>query len=217
MTLEHLEPLEQLSETKEKLSDGVLREVFIPLEQKELAKGLEQSEAIVGTPEKDMEHWHLQDNEVSCAVVCQEFVAEALLGDEYSESRMIECAEKRGLFHEKGTFPEDVGKLLEDMGLEVTREYGCTEADLQAVLEQGGKAIVGISSLVLEYPSFFWRPGLGANHAVEVIGLDKSNPRKVQVILNDPGRSNGAGYQVALKDFKKAWSKGGCFMASVFR
>lgn len=217
MNFEMPNGLSEQAEQIEILQDGVLREIITPIEYQKLGRSLEKSETMIGEPEKDAELWHLQNNKASCAVVCQEFVAEALLGEEYVESRMLEYAEKHGLFSENGTFPEDVGKLLENMGLEVTQEYNCTEQDLRQVLEQGGKAIVGVSCMALAYPSYALRPGLRADHAVEVIGMDYSNPRNVQVILNDPGRSDGAGRVIKLKKFIDAWNTSGRFMTSVFR
>ena len=50
------------------------------------------------------------------------------------------------------------------------------------------------------------------NHAVQVIGIDYSNPDEPMVILNDSGTPDGCGEMVPLDTFLDAWEDGNCQM-----
>jgi hypothetical protein len=54
-------------------------------------------------------------------------------------------------------------------------------------------------------------PGQDANHAVQVIGIDRSDPGRPMVVLNDPGHPDGRGMLVPLDEFAGAWQDSGCF------
>lgn len=182
---------------------------------KGLDEGREGSETIIGDPEKDMETWHMQDGEMSCAVCCQEFIAEQVTGQEFTEQEFCELAESHGWFDpESGTTPEDVGRILEYMGFDVTRQEGVTVQDLIIMLENGEKVIVGVNNMVLEEPELANIPGMSANHAVQVIGMDVTDPNNIQVILNDPGVPNGQGIRHSLEEFEAAWNTGNNFTVS---
>jgi hypothetical protein len=197
----------------EVLDEGVVRE---RIKGETLFEVDELPNSIIGEPKEDMEHWHLQSERMSCAVAVQEFVGEELLDVELSETAMIEKAENMG-WYENGTYPEDVGKLLEYLGLEVERQFeGCLE-DIQETLENGGKVMASVNNAVLSSPFHFALPGMGANHVVEVIGIDKSDPANIKVILNDPGVANGCGISHSIEVFQKAWETGDCFMVSAFK
>lgn len=176
----------------------------------EFAEVNEEIEKVFGNPEKDMESWHLQSENNSCAIACQEYVAEQLLNEDFSESEMIKYAERKGWYHpETGTSPSDVGNLLRELGLEVETGMQHTISDLQEELDTGGKIIVAVNNMILENPEYADLPGYSANHAVQVIGIDTTNAADVRVILNDPGVENGQGRSVSLSTFKKAWETGG--------
>ena len=51
-----------------------------------------------------------------------------------------------------------------------------------------------------------------ADHAVEVIGFDYSDPNNPMVILNDSGTPDGCGELVPLDVFVNAWEAGDCQM-----
>ena len=55
-------------------------------------------------------------------------------------------------------------------------------------------------------------PVVSANHAVEVIGIDETDPRNVKVIVNDPGVADGCGKVVSLDTFNQARDGSGGFM-----
>lgn len=194
----------------------VLHEVF----GAERARAFELDEVgneVAGNPSEDAKLWHRQEHPMSCAVACQEFVAEGLLKEDYSEERMRAFARRQGWFDEAGTMPEDTGKLLEAMGLEVRREENCSLDDIMETLESGGKVMASVNNMVLQNPLYQWLPGFTANHMVEVTGVDRSDPAHVRISLNDPGAENGAGVTYSLDRFEAAWNTGNHFMVSAYR
>lgn len=197
-----------------------LLEEGVSLEHLHAGRGMEAEgpkERIIGQPYEDMETWSPQAEDNSCAVACQEMIAEQLMGQDFSEENMIAFARERGWYDpESGTTIFDVGKILEEMGLQVERQTGATISDLAVALEQG-KVICGVNNMLLSAPELAMLPGLRANHAVQVIGIDTSNPDRVEVLLNDPGVENGCGIRHGLDDFLKAWKTSGNFMVSVER
>ena len=201
---------------REVVPGEVLHEVF-GAERVRAFESAETGAEIAGNPSEDASFWHRQEHPMSCAVVCQEFVAEGLLKEEYSEERMRAFARRQGWFSEDGTTPEDVGKLLEAMGLEVRREENCGLEDIVEVLENGGKVMASVNSMVLQNPLYRQLPGFTANHMVEVTGVDRSDPAHVRISINDPGVENGAGIVYSLERFETAWNTGNHFMVSAYR
>ncbi len=174
---------------------------------------------VIGDPEEAMESWHWQETGSSCAVASQEFVLEQLTGREFDESDLRELAEEQGWYSPEGGTPmDDVGNILEHMGLTVERSQGNSIEDLERCLENGGEVIVGVdSSEIWEgQDDDFFGPGMDADHAVQVIGLDYSDPGSPMVILNDPGAANGGGAMLSLDVFMGAWEDSGCFMVEAY-
>lgn len=205
------------SELLEQIGEGVfLEHIKSGFEtMKDSAEGREGGETIIGNPEKDMETWHMQEGNMSCAVCCQEFIAEQVTGQEFTEQEFCELAESHGWFDpESGTTPGDVGKILEYMGFDVTRQEGVTVQELAQMLENGEKIIVGVNNMVLMNREFANIPGMSANHAVQVIGMDTTDPNNIQVILNDPGVPDGRGIRHSLEEFEAAWNTGNNFTIS---
>lgn len=220
MSYESFFDLEDVSENQEMWQPVKEIEPGLTLERAEQAvlspsELTESAEFVAGDPETDMKNWHEQAEQNSCAVCCQEFVAEQLLDREFSEQELVHMATERGWYDpETGTTLCDVGNLLEELGLEVERESGLTLPDLFNELESGHKLICAVNNMILEDPGFADLPGMNANHAVQVIGIDYSNPEGVRVILNDSGVPNGMGREVSADTFVKAWETSGNFAVS---
>lgn len=193
----------------------------VTLEQSELGRtGIESGETVetIGNPEKDMENWHPQSEHNSCAIACQEFVAEQLLQKDFSEQDMIRLAKEQGWYtSEAGTPLGHVGDILEALDLETSRESGQTLSDLAENLQHGRKIICAVNNMILENADYAEIPGLKANHAVEVIGIDVSGPGEAQVILNDSGVENGQGRRVSAEAFVKAWNTSRNFAVTAWK
>ena len=94
------EAMEQ-AEGQQELEEGVLMENIGEMQQElgglmESFKDFFEGDDISGDPEKDMENWHHQTEQNSCAVACQEFVAEQLLDREFSEQELIQVRSGHG-------------------------------------------------------------------------------------------------------------------------
>lgn len=176
-------------------------------------------DCVVGDPASAMDDWHWQETDCSCAVTSQEFVLEELTGLEFEESVLRDLAEEHGWFDPNGgTTMDDVGNLLEHMGLRVERSSGNSIEDLEACLASGGEVIVGVDSSEIwmgQNDDFFF-PGMDADHAVQVIGIDRTDPGHPMVILNDPGCTNGCGAMLPMETFLNAWEDSDCFMVEAY-
>lgn len=174
---------------------------------------------VIGDPAGNMENWHWQETGTSCAVASQEFVLEQLTGHEFDEAQLRELAEENGWYDIQGGTPmDDVGNILEHMGLHVEQSMDNTMEDIAHCLENGGQVIVGVDSSELWNGTNdeLFGPGMDADHAVQVTGIDLSNPDQPMVVLNDPGAANGGGAMVPVDAFVDAWEDSGCFMVEAY-
>lgn len=177
------------------------------------------ADSVIGNPEEDLDNWHLQETNSSCAVASQEFILEELTGMDFEEGTLRNIAEQNGWYDPNGgTSMEDVGNILEHMGLQVERSYNNDLDDLEECLANGGKIVVGVDSSEIWYREDDdpFGPGDGADHAIEVIGIDRSNPSQPMVIVNDSGVANGCGAMIPFDIFRDAWEDSGYFMVEAY-
>lgn len=177
---------------------------------------------VVGNPGEDMQDWHMQTHDDTCAVCSQEFVINDLLGTHVSEDQLVQIAEEHGWYTPGGgTSLENTGNLLEYYGLHVERGSGNINS-MESALANGDKIVVGIDANEIwsngsdavndKLDSVMGIPDTDANHAVEVIGVDNSDPSHPMVVLNDSGHPGGQGEMVPLELFEEAWSDSGNYM-----
>lgn len=196
-------------ENPECLEDGVIQE-FLGVREG-YSDIPEQTNTIIGDIE-DIENWHPQAESMSCAVSVQEIIAEQLLDKEISETAVIDYAEQIGWYDPvEGTTLNNTGNVLEAMGLEVERDYYGTLSEVMQALANGEKVICGVDNMILYDPRFADMPGRVANHAVQLVAIDFSDPENPQVILNDTGVPNGQGIHHDLEVFMAAWKTSGNF------
>ena len=185
------------------------------------------SETVVGDPGKEMQFWHEQTKIDTCAIASQEFILESITGREFSEDELRQQAMENGWYTPQSATPggtpmDDIGKLLEINGIPVDRKEGCTLDDLSEKLNEGEKVIVSLDSseiltgqnddqLLINTGA---NPARDADHAVQVIGIDNSNPQNPMIILNDPAHPDGKGMMVSADVFMNAWADGGNYMVS---
>jgi len=151
---------------------------------------------------------------------------ESLTGQDFDEEELRQEAIDNGWYTPgAGTPLGQMGAILEAHGIPVEREYGGTVDSIESTLEHGGKVMVAIDAdetwnagkddanddLLGDVGGI---PGQDANHAVEVIGVDRSDPDHPMVILNDPGHPDGRGMMVPLDEFQDAWEDSGNYMVS---
>lgn len=193
---------------KQELPNGVVRESIVWETQGEYVPDAYSLYNI----EEATDAWHLQEYSDSCAVACQEFILEEYTGQSFEEDELVACAVENGWVAEGGTPLEDIGNILEYYGIETFTDYEASFQDLENALNNGDRAIIGVYNIGLDndYEGFY--PAWSANHAVEVIGIDKSNPADIKVIVNDPGVEDGCGKAIDLDVFMNAWNTSGGFM-----
>lgn len=168
-------------------------------------------ELISGNPAESMGEWEFQGDTNRCALYSQKFVIEELTGKDIPIEEVVELASENGWFSEdSGTASLNMTKILDAYGVENKMSFHNNVDDIKECLENGGKVIVSIDADQVWYgeDSNLFSPADSANHAVEVIGIDYSNPNEPMVILNDSGSPRGCGEMVALEVFEDAWAAG---------
>jgi hypothetical protein len=168
--------------------------------------------------------WHEQESSNTCAVAAQEFVLDDLTGVDHPESELRDVATEHGWYSPDGGTPmADTGKLLEYYGIPTEQHQNATMSDLEQSLAQGDGVIVGVDAGEIWNPGqdpddvvgeHLGVPGEGADHAVQVIGVDRSDPANPMVVLRDSGTPNGDGERVPLATFEGAWEDSGHFMVT---
>lgn len=168
-------------------------------------------EKVTGDPASSMEEWEFQGDTGRCALYSQKFVIEELTGMDIPIEDVVDIATENGWFSEdSGTTFLNMAKVLDVYGIENEMSFHNEVDDIKTCLENGGKVIVSLDSDQVWYgvDSNLFSPADAADHAVEVIGLDYSNPDEPMVILNDSGSPRGCGEMVALDVFEDAWAAG---------
>lgn len=172
-------------------------------------------EHISGDPAADMENWEYQGSTNRCTLFSQKFVIEELTDQEIDVEQMADIAEENGWFTEEdGGNLLSMNKMLDYYGVENEMTFYNGEEDLRHSLENGNKVIVGVDADEIWYGETdeMFSPADGANHAVQVIGIDDTNPDCPMVILNDSGSPNGCGEMVPMDVFLDAWEDSDCQM-----
>ena len=173
---------------------------------------------VSGMPERSMEYWEYQGDTGRCALYAQKFIIEELTGYEVDIDQMAEIASENGWFSEEGGTPIDcMDKMLDYCGIENESSYFNSIEDMKECLDNGGKVIVAVDSGEYWFgeEDNMFLPNDGADHAVEVIGIDESDPNHPMVILNDSGQPNGCGEMIPLDVFENAWDDSNNFMITV--
>src|SRR5439155_8467230 len=166
----------------------------------------------IGHPIEYSHDWQHQTGERACAVVAQGEIFESLTGHHLTEQQLCRIAQEHGLYDpETGTRPQDVGKLLELLGVPAEQHPHATLSDLANALQHNDRVIVGLNANEIWYPHRDNVTGEPvklpyAGHAVWVTGIEQEADGSVKVILCDSGTEHGAMEAVDAKDFLNAWA-----------
>lgn len=180
---------------------------------------------IIGNPISDIENWHMQTYDDTCAIASQEFILDEMTGQDFSEDELRQEAIEMGWYTPGGGTPLDcMGNLLEAHGINVDKQYGCTLDDLSQKLASGENVIIALDADEIWNPNDIdtddilanvaGLPEQGVNHAVQVIGVDYSDRDNPVIILNDPGQPDGQGIIVNADEFVDAWEDSNNYMVS---
>lgn len=174
---------------------------------------------IVGDPAASMEEWECQGETNRCALYAQKFVIQELTGQEVDIEDIVAYAEENGIFTENGgTSMLNTNRILEHYGIENEMNFHSSVDDIEDCLNNGGRVIVGIDANQIWFGKDLdvFSPETGANHAVEVIGIDNSDPDNPMVILNDSGNPDGKGEMIPMDVFLDSWEAGDCQMIACY-
>lgn len=173
---------------------------------------------IIGNPTHDMQFWYHPDGDFTCGIAVQKFVLESISGRHFSEGELTqEAIDKSGYQPDKGMTLGRVGDILEAEGVHVTHQYNCSLTDIEQKLKEREKVIVGINEgeILISNQKLSDYRGIpasqGANHVVQVIGIDRSDPEHEKIILNDPAVDFGRGLMVPTERFMTAWQASRCY------
>lgn len=212
---DHLDPID------DRVLDGLFAPVEPPAPVVDTSSGLPPG-YYGDDPDEAAEHWHVQEQTHSCAVAAQEFILDDITGIDHPEGELTALAEAQGWYTPgQGTPFEDIGKVLEAYGIPTEQQFGATADDLAAALANGEHVIVGVDSNEIMAPGYDPAdpmdgypgiPGQGADHAIQVIGIDNSDPANPMVIVNDSGVPDGQAGALPLGVFLEAWDDSGNFM-----
>ncbi|MBR5640291.1 MAG: hypothetical protein IKW83_11280 [Muribaculaceae bacterium] len=166
---------------------------------------------ILGDPEESLDYWEYQGEDGPCALYAQMFVIEELSGVDIDIDDFINEATENGWYEDgEGTPILNMNQMLDYYDIDNEMGFNKSMDDIVECLSDGGKVIVSVDAAQIWYgeDTDIFSPMSGANHAVEVIGIDNSDPDNPMVILNDSGHPNGQGEMVPLDVFENAWNEG---------
>ena len=168
-------------------------------------------EVVAGDPASAMEVWECQGNTNRCALYSQKFVIEQLTDLDIDIEEFADIAKENGWFTEEGgTAFLNMNKMLEYYGIDHEVVFDSDMSQLEEELRDGNKIIVSVDSGQIwpSGPNDIFSPMTNSDHAIEVIGIDYSDPSNPMVVLNDSGTPDGRGEMVPLDVFENAWGAG---------
>lgn len=175
---------------------------------------------VSGDPLSSMDVWECQGETNRCALYAQKFVIEELTGRHIEMDEFVKVAEENGWFSEAGGTPFlNMCKMIDAYKLEHTMSFHCTINDIEICLGNGGKVIVSIDANEIWYgeDDNLFSPSSSANHAVQVIAINRTNPNSPMVVLNDSGHEGGKGAMIPMDVFLGAWEDGNCQMIECYK
>lgn len=128
-----------------------------------------------------------------CDVMCEQYILKEYLGEKAFDSCVTEMLDNCWL-KDAGTPLHNMGRLLEQYGMAVTRKYDCTVQDIQGKLDNRYKVIA-----VVDYGQLWNKESDGIFHAVVCLNIVKGVIR-----IYDPAVDGFGNYLV--EDFEKAWA-----------
>lgn len=174
-------------------------------------------EAFRESIEEGASRWHEQLEPYSCAIASQHFIISEYTDAPVTERDLIQLASEMGWYEELGTPMADVGNLLMSYGIDVTIKTAGDFNDLLEAAANGDRVLVSVQNMAMTTEWADGYPAYSANHIVEVLGIDNSDPEDPRIIVNDPGIPNGQGLSMTRENFEDAWMTGGGYMCVAHR
>ena len=149
----------------------------------------------------ELDSWIKQGEKRSCAVAAQTMAINQLENGNYTEQELIDIGKQNGWYCE-GTYPADVGKIDEYLGMDVEQHHRVSASELTIANDPEIKVLANVDSSLLYYPDSFKR--CQPNHCVQVLRVEHTAEGDM-VILNDPGYEGGRGVVYPMEIFEKAY------------
>lgn len=178
-------------------------------------------ESIIGNPAEQAKFSEMQIFSDNCAVCAETSIINQFLPDLNLDqvSAAFISAQNGWYVPGYGTSPDVIGNLMDAFDISNHTVTNASVQELALELQQGHGVIVAINSSELwnagplaELKNFLcetfgldnsiWQP---ADHAITVTGIDMTDPKNPQVIINDSGIPDGAGASYPLDKFLDAW------------
>ncbi len=189
-------------ETLIQRSDNIDTEILTPVHD----RAGESAEAVTEGREQNAACWEYCEDASMSEVNCVRFVINELTGSDITESELCGVMENEDL-GQNGFYTGETEELLELFGLDTVSCYDIPVGKLCVELENGARAIVPVSSLLLEGETGF--AFFGADAYVEPLSIEYGDSGNGFVTVNHPCREDGCLKQYPLEDFETAWQAGG--------
>ena len=170
------------------------------------------------TSDHGYDPWHLQGEEMTCAIAAQRGILESHLGHAVSEEDLRDLAVREHWYEPgAGTHGADVGRLLEHFGIPVERGYGCHLTTLYSALQEHRSVLVGVNAEGLRPAHGSASPGAATPgiqpHILQVIGMSFDDAGRISLHLNDSASPAGGDTAIDARSFLDAWADCGNFAA----
>lgn len=167
--------------------------------------------------ESGADQWHEQLEPYSCAIACQQFIISEYTDNPVTEQELIQLATEMNWYEEFGTPVTDIGNILMAYGIDYTVKTRGSFDDLLEASANGDRVMAFVQNMAMTTEWADGYPALSANHMVEVLGVDNSDPKNPRVIVNDPGIPNGQAMSMTRENFEDAWMTSGGYMCVAHR
>lgn len=200
---EFIEYTEAQPEAAVQLSEGGfdIEGRFIPGKVEEINAEAAEFDPELQALSTELDSWIQQGEKMSCAVAAQTMAVNQLENGNYTEQQLIDIGEQNGWYNE-GTYPADVGKIDEYLGMDVEQHRQVSASELSIANDPEIKVLACVDSTLLLYPDSFKR--CQPDHVVQVLRVDHTSQGAI-VILNDPGYEGGRGVVYPMEIFEKAY------------
>jgi hypothetical protein len=177
-------------------SDGEQHfEILSPLEVDITEEGIRE----IGDPEALKDYWQYQKGPYDCTLYAQGGILEAMGQDFDLDTYRQQGIDGNWYSPDSGTYPDDMGKLLEENGVPSTRYEGATIQNMANELKDGNGVAVAVDCLPI-----WGEPG---GHALWVTGIEVGQDgTPTSVICNDSGQPEGAGIAYPFDSYMQAWA-----------
>lgn len=150
-----------------------------------------------------------------CSLECEKYILKKKNID-FDEKQILETAVKNKWYKEEGTALYNVGRVLENFGLLVVRQYQCDISDIIIALEEGDDVIVAVDSEELTGDKVSESIedtliGQIPNHTIVVKSYDSENRT---VTVYDPNSSNTEDVYT-IDEFIDAWADSKYYLVTV--